>query len=404
MVAPWAGDAQARQALAAHANLVRAERTDNTVERAQPQTAVLRVGGGSRIVPRDLTTPDVRRKGALWAGNPEEDGVSDVLFFSRFPTEMTRQITANVPNEVVPGRAFPVFQDMGGKEDKITLDVLFYDAWLDAARYPAAAAAPRWFDMYVVRNDGTGMSRAPIPIYYQLGESPPIPVVIESVELVEAHFKPGPRGEDVPQRVHAKLVMHIYYTTKLASPFKPKTPPPPQPGKGRGPTKVCGSGPGMSLWLAMPRPAGAFVGVAAAAYNAIPNTLTGPTGFALSTAQRAEAAAVKRLSGVQVSAPKGRGYAKDESAEFYNKAVDATGAALSDAWEWVNQDAQRGSANTSPGWSKPLYEGMQSSQDAFERSRMSTVDGAVFVEDGVAPDAAVAPAVRAVLMNEDPGG
>ena len=181
------------------------------------------------------------------------------------------------------------------------------------------------------------------------------------------------------------------------------TPPPPKPGKGRGARPGCGTGPEAYSATASSRPAGVFVG---AAYNAIPNILTGPTGLVLTTAQRAESAAVKRLIGVEVRPPRARSYAKDESAEYYNKAVDAAGTALSDAWEWVNQDARRG--NTSPGWTQPIYEGMQSSQAEYERaqlrSRMSTADGALFVEEGTTPDQESAAAVRAVILNEDPGG
>lgn len=182
-------------------------------------------------LPKPLTgvMPGVDR-GAILAVDPNNVSSGDALFFEWYPTQLQESLGALVAAEDVPGRAMPVLQRMGGRGAKLSVELMFYDAFIynpvydkgpmpSGPRRDLAAIARNFFEVYVVGHDGTGAA-LPFAEMYLLwgGTQAPIRVMITDVNMTMEHF--DVQGQ--PQSVIAKVDMLVYEPTYLIHPFKPK--------------------------------------------------------------------------------------------------------------------------------------------------------------------------------------
>lgn len=171
-------------------------------------------------------------KGTIFAMEPDPEDV-DMAFklalnFSLYPTQVDYQIAPNVPSEVIAGRTSPAIQNLGGKGKRITLDILFHDAFLPRGtgrgageyNYTRAPAAQVWFDVFGSGGDEDGYANPPKDYFFQLGGSTPVQVVLEDITVKATTFN----NNDDPQVVRANVTMVRYHPLKMRSPFKPDKP------------------------------------------------------------------------------------------------------------------------------------------------------------------------------------
>lgn len=208
-------------------------------------------------------------KGAIYALDPDDHTQGDALYFSRYPEVLQESIEAILASDSAPGRAYPSFQQMGAKGVQLSVDLWFCDAFMwrstpmgprkAAARQdlaargrpssvPTLSAAPlgtlaetarKFFELYMVGHDGTGVALPPVDLFLVWGGTDtPVPIVIRSVQLRMEHFTSDNNpmnfvrgGAGTPMTVSAKVDMEINIPLRAVNPFQPKKPKPPQAKK-----------------------------------------------------------------------------------------------------------------------------------------------------------------------------
>lgn len=207
-----------------------------------------------------------KAKGAIYALDPDDHSRGDVLYFSRYPTDLTEKIEALLASENLPGRAYPVFQMMGAKGVQLSTELWFCDAhmWsmgrtmfvtMGAPEYNGVAGDPidfigptpiqthrplgtlaeqarKFFEFYMVGHDGTGLALPPVDMFLHWGgRLYPIPIVIKSVDIKQEDFTSEDtplndvRGDaGTPQTITARLEMEIYQPLRTVNVFQPKKP------------------------------------------------------------------------------------------------------------------------------------------------------------------------------------
>lgn len=187
-------------------------------------------------------------KGAIYALDPDDHTRGDALFFSRYPEVLQENIEAILASDSAPGRAYPAFQQMGAKGVQLSVDLWFCDAFMwrtngleiyDTALGTLAETARKFFELYMVGHDGTGVALPPVDLFLVWGGTDtPIPIVIRSVQLRMEHFTSvgNPMnfvrgGAGTPMTVSAKVDMEINIPLRAINPFQPRKPKPPKGGR-----------------------------------------------------------------------------------------------------------------------------------------------------------------------------
>ena len=184
------------------------------------QDYVFETTGSDQLIITTTSRP-TGSKGALIAAPVDGDlSTADILFFSRFPTEENVTLTANIASEDIPGRSYPVFQDMGAQGVDHKLQLWFYYAFIDGSTQLKAHTCEIWSYRYVIKDDGTGRATAPAALYYQRADQLPVRIVIKSIELHNEFFD----ALGNPQQVEATVDFSLYVPQNLVIPFKPKVP------------------------------------------------------------------------------------------------------------------------------------------------------------------------------------
>lgn len=222
---------------------------------------VLPHGGFPKPAPR-YGYPD-GAKGAIYALDPNDSSKGDVLYFSRYPKDLTETIEAALASDTAPGRAFPAFQQMGAKGVKLSTELWFCDAFMwsrgsqfvtvyapeyngvrndptdfqmltvpKGATGTLAEQARTFFEFYLAGHDGTGLALPPADVYLHWGgRDLPVPIIIERVEMkledftsppigARANYKPG----GVPQTVTVRIDMQVNVPLRVTNPFQPAKP------------------------------------------------------------------------------------------------------------------------------------------------------------------------------------
>lgn len=185
-------------------------------------------------------------KGAIYALDPDDHTQGDALYFSRYPEVLQESIEAILASDSAPGRAYPSFQQMGAKGVQLSVDLWFCDAFMwrttpntgiyDSPLGTLAETARKFFELYMVGHDGTGIALPPVDLFLVWGGTDtPVPIVIRSVQLRMEHFTTAGNpmnfvrgGAGTPMTVSAKVDMEINIPLRAVNPFQPKKPKPPE--------------------------------------------------------------------------------------------------------------------------------------------------------------------------------
>lgn len=162
-----------------------------------------------------------KNKGAIIL---ETDAGPVEIFFSRYPTEYTLSVEANLGRAQVPGANTETFQKLGAKASTYKMTVLFHNAWLG----PQFMQAERALQLLTLSVKELWRSKT----YWKLGARPPMPIIIVSINFKVADFAGGGAAKagrisntpskDDTQNVIAEIEFVKDEGTTVVIPYKPR--------------------------------------------------------------------------------------------------------------------------------------------------------------------------------------